>query len=116
AGQAVQRPVGGGACGRDSSGAIRAGDGHQEGGLTMPGATLILTQADVIGMAQQRCAALGLVASRAPAADRTPLRRPGVRREGRRFFLTLDPTGKSPALAFEAPESLQADLARLEIA
>src|SRR5690606_19205586 len=76
-------------------------------------ATLILSHADVVAMAQQRCAQLGLVA--APGAVLSAgAGRPGAQREGRRFTVTLDPTGKDPPLVYEAPGASEAELERLE--
>lgn len=76
-------------------------------------ATLILSHADVVSMAQQRCAQLGLAPLAAPA--QVPgAGRPGVHRSGRRFTLTLDPTGKDPPLVYEAPGASEVELVRLE--
>jgi HD-GYP domain-containing protein (c-di-GMP phosphodiesterase class II) len=80
----------------------------------MSRATLILTHADVVEMAHQRCATLGLLQVAPQASGAGPLRRPGVQRRGRRFTLTLDPTGKAPPLEFEASDAPEAELARLE--
>src|SRR5690606_16263946 len=69
----------------------------------------------VVDMARQRCESLGLVALDQPTPAPGPaLRRPGAQRRGRRFSLTLDPTGKSPPLEYEAPMASDAELARLE--
>jgi len=80
----------------------------------MSRATLILTHADVVEMARQRCAALGLVEIATTGAGVAPLRRPGAQRSERRFTLTLDPTGKAPPLEYEAREAPEGELARLE--
>lgn len=76
-------------------------------------ATLILSHADVVAMAQQRCAQLGLAQAPGPAPSAVA-GRPGAQRIGRQFTLTLDPTGKDPPLLYEAPAASEAELVRLE--